>query len=940
MELHEPSGFAITQESLTKLVETNDIQYLREEYGGILGVASALETNVDAGIPGNAGDLSRRHKSFGSNQNLDHPLQELPTKSLQQSTLGAFKDTTLILLFSCAALSVATNIKRNGPLESLLDGTITFLAIFVVKNFSFIVRFFKARVMKKRPRNDQNVVEVLRHGGMQQIAVSEVVVGDVLCLKAGDQVPADGLLIDGGALKLDDGLLDYGQHPSLFRGEKLVGGFCRMLVTSVGKNTETSRLVRSLNCLQSQEEKLLNAIDKTHSYLETISLFLSLILLALQAIRCFLFDSDCGGTYSPETDRVESTMKDIMSEASKVMRRQSQPANRLIAMLCILLFSLRDGLPLGIFVLLAFASKKLLSHRALSRRLPAGATIGLVTTICTSTTGDLALQPQRMAELWIGLNPINDVSREVALEVLEALHEGIGLSSCDREEFPIYFWARQVLGVRVEEFKQSCTILNTGEGERLCSLWVRRNGEGDRVAHVHWRGAPDVVLPLCTRYYHADGTVQTLNEHVRALLNEKLEGFACDSLRCVAFGYKQKLIQENEENAAESFGSIDLDGMTLLGMVCLKNPYPPELINSVKLCKDCGVKIKLVVDDDNINTARFIATNSGILEPDEAQMNNGTFVTLGPEFRDNSEEERMNTIENTSVITNCSPSNKLLVVQCLKRQGEVVAATGVSSRDFASLKEADIGLLLCDNEMARESCDIEVLDNNFVTISSMVKMGRKVFGNLRKFIQLHLTINISAFTINFIIVIFSGQVPVGPFGLLWVNMVMDVLGAMALSDSEVGHEHCPPMSDFSLGSSKPLISISMWKNIAAQSFYQVIVLLVLNFKGCVVLQEHNRKVLEAMIFNCFALCQVFVLINVRDMEKYNASLALQAKKYCPLVALAVAVVILHVAVTEILSATTHSERLNLKQWCICMGIAALSLPISSLAKWVSVRKVT
>ncbi|XAR66542.1 Calcium-transporting ATPase [Bertholletia excelsa] len=886
MELHEPSGFAISQESLTKLVETNDVQYLREEYGGILGVASALETNFDAGIPGNAGDLSRRHKSFGSNQNFHHPLQEISTKSLQQSTLGAFKDTTLILLLSCAALSLATNIKRNGPLESLHDGTITFLAIFVVMNFSFIVRFFQARLMKKRPRNDQNVVEVLRHGEMQQIAGSEVVVGDVLCLKAGDQVPADGLFIDGGSLNLDDGLLDYGQHPSLFRGEKVVGGFCRMLVTSVGGKVADCNRQNAL-------------------LLGDHFVILSLILLGLQAIRCFLFDSDCGGTYSPETDRVESTMKDIMSEASKIMRRQSQPANQLLAMLCILFLSLRDGLPLGIFVLLAFASKKLM------------ATIGLVTTICTSITGDLALQPQRMAELWIGLNPIHDVSREVALEVLEALREGIGLSSCDREEFPIYFWARQVLGVRVEEFKRSCTILNTGEGERLCSFWVRRNGEGDRVAHVHWRGAPDVVLP--------------------SLLNEKLEGFACDGLRCVAFAYKQNLIQENEEKAAESSGSID--GMTFLGMVCLKKPYPPELINSVKLCRDCGVKIKLVVDDDNINTARFIATNSGILEPDEAQMNNGTFVTLGPEFRDSSEEQRMNTIENISVITNCSPSDKLLVVQCLKRQGEVVAATGVSSRDFASLKEADIGLLLCDNEMARESCDIEVLDKNFVTISSMVKMGRKVFGNLRKFIQLHLTINVSAFTINFIVVIFSGQVPVGPFGLLWVNMVMDVLGAMALSDSEVGDEHCSPMSDVSLDSSKPLISISMWKNIAAQSVYQVIVLLVLNFKGCVVLQEHNRKVLEAMIFNCFALCQVFILINVREMEKYNASLALQAKKYCPLVALTVAVVILHVGVTEILSATTHSGRLNLKQWCICMGIAAPSLPIGSLAKWVLVRKV-
>ncbi|XP_028127082.1 calcium-transporting ATPase 12, plasma membrane-type-like [Camellia sinensis] len=924
-------NFKIAQERLSELVHANDIH----------GIAAALETNIDAGISGDVRDLHRRHRAFGPNLNFEDQ-SSLVAKGFYQILLEAFKNTTVILLLCCAMLSLAIGIKRNGLQEGFRDGAIIFLAIFIVVNVGCICRFFKAKRMRKLARDRKVEVVVMRNSKTQQISASEIVVGDILRLKTGDRVSADGLLIDGGdSFNLDDDLV-HDHHSPMFTGAKVMGGQCRVLVTSVGKNTEKSKLMRSIRSFHQahEESKLQISIDKTNSRLEKVWLSLSLLVLLVQLLRCFTGRPGCDQNHNPDPKGVKNTVAEIMNEATKLMKKkEGAKANGLVAMLCILLFSIRDGLPLGIFISFKYATKKMLPYQALVRKLPACAKIGLVTTVCTGETSDLTLQHSKMAELWIGLDSINEVFMG---EVIDILREGLGMNLSGgggQGEHGLLIWAKQVLGVDIEELNRSRTVLCTEAFDvekNRSGLSLRRNGEEGKVVHVHWKGGPEVVLSMCSHYYDAFGTKQTLDEQKRALFNKIIERFASDSLQCFAFAYKKVVKEEKEKDLEledeeekedeeeEAIEGIKEHGLTLLGMVSFKNPYAPEVRRAVKECQESGVAIKLVVGE-NINTAKFIAINSGILkhEHDHEKEMNGTVIEAS-QFRHSSEEDRMNMIDHIVVMANSSPADKLLLLQCLKQKGEVVAATGISTRDSPSLEAADVGLAVGDNaaELAKESSDIVILDRSFVTIFSIIKFGRCVCNNLRKFVQLQLTLNIVAFIINFIVVVcISDDEPIGPFQLMWVNLVMDILGALALAEPLL------PSQTLQREAEDQDITMTVWRNIVVQTLYQITVLLVLYFKGKALL---NTK-LKPMIFNCYLLCQVFVLINAREIKKPNVFKGMTKHKNCWF--LAGAVVVLQIAVMEIyMVVVIHWERLDLIQWCICFGIAALSLPLGWIAK--------
>lgn len=242
--VNEPKSFTISQEILAKLVESNDGSLPISE------VLIALQTDVEIGIRGDATDLDNRHKAFGSNLN-DEEYTNDQAKDFQELIFDALKDSSIILLLCCAVLSLVIGIKRNGLEGGLFDGAIIFLTILIVVNFGVICRYFKARRMLiKNLSRWEKFIGVIRCGKLLQIAVHEVVVGDILWLKSDDVVPADGLVIQGNSsLKIDDGAVhelefdNNSKYISMFTGAKVVAGCCRMLVISVGKNTERSKII-------------------------------------------------------------------------------------------------------------------------------------------------------------------------------------------------------------------------------------------------------------------------------------------------------------------------------------------------------------------------------------------------------------------------------------------------------------------------------------------------------------------------------------------------------------------------------------------------------------------------------------------------------------------------------------------------------------------------
>ncbi|KAE8658708.1 Calcium-transporting ATPase 12, plasma membrane-type [Hibiscus syriacus] len=287
-----------------------------------------------------------------------------------------------------------------------------------------------------------------------------------------------------------------------------------------------------------------------------------------------------------------------------------------------------------------------------------------------------------------------------------------------------------------------------------------------------------------------------------------------------------------------------------------------------------------------------------------------------------------------------SPSDKLLLVQALRKGGDVVAVTGDGTNDSPALHEADIGLSMGiqGTEVAKESSDIIILDDNFASVVKVVRWGRSVYANIQKFIQFQLTVNVAALVINVVAAISSGDVPLNSVQLLWVNLIMDTLGALALATE-------PPTDNLMhrspVGRREPLITNIMWRNLLIQASYQVTVLLVLNFQGLTILHlkddpdsEHAYKVKNTLIFNAFVMCQLFNEFNARKPEEINCFKGV-TKNYL-FMGIIGFTLILQVIIIEFLGKFTSTVRLDWQLWLVSIGIGFISWPLAMVGKLVPV----
>ncbi|RYR20596.1 hypothetical protein Ahy_B03g065774 isoform C [Arachis hypogaea] len=286
-----------------------------------------------------------------------------------------------------------------------------------------------------------------------------------------------------------------------------------------------------------------------------------------------------------------------------------------------------------------------------------------------------------------------------------------------------------------------------------------------------------------------------------------------------------------------------------------------------------------------------------------------------------------------------SPNDKLLLVQALRRKGHVVAVTGDGTNDAPALHEADIGLAMGiqGTEVAKESSDIIILDDNFASVVKVVRWGRSVYANIQKFIQFQLTVNVAALVINVVAAVSSGDVPLNAVQLLWVNLIMDTLGALALA-TEPPTDHLmdrPPV-----GRREPLITNIMWRNLLIQAMYQVSVLLVLNFRGRSILglthdkNDHAIKVKNTLIFNAFVLSQIFNEFNARKPDEFNIFSGV-TKNYL-FMGIVGLTVVLQIIIIEFLGKFTSTVRLNWKQWLISVIIGFISWPLAVVGKLIPV----
>ncbi|XWS16623.1 hypothetical protein CRYUN_Cryun34aG0105800 [Craigia yunnanensis] len=781
--------YAIGLEQLASMTRDHKLSAL-QQFGGVKGLSGLLRTNIEIGINGDETDLLNRRNAFGSNT---YPRKK--GRSFWRFLWEAWQDLTLIILVIAAAVSLGLGIKTEGLKEGWYDGGSIFFAIFlviVVTATSDYRQSLQFQNLNEEKRNIQ--LEVMRGGRTMKISIYDVVVGDVVPLKIGDQVPADGILITGHSLAIDESSMTGEskivhkdqKEPFLMSGCKVADGVGTMLVTGVGINTEWGLLMASISEDTGEETPLQVRLNGVATFIGIVGLAVAVFVLAVLLARYFTGHTE-NGDGSKQFIKGQTKFDDALNDVVKIFT---------IAV-TIVVVAVPEGLPLAVTLTLAYSMRKMMADKALVRRLSACETMGSATTICSDKTGTLTLNEMTVVEAFVGKKKMNPPagSSQVHQSVVSLLSEGVAQNSTGNvfkpkdggdveisgspTEKAILSWALK-LGMKFDVMRSESTILHVfpfNSEKKRGGVALQRS---DSEVHIHWKGAAEIVLASCSGYLDSNGCLQSINED-KEFFKAAIDEMAANSLRCVALAYR--LCEKGKiPTDEESFSGWVLpeDNLVLLAIVGIKDPCRPGIKDAVKLCMDAGVKVRMVTGD-NIQTAKAIALECGILSCAE----DATEPTIieGRVFRALSEKEREQVAKKITVMGRSSPSDKLLLVQALRKGGDVVAVTGDGTNDAPALHEADIGLSMGiqGTEVAKESSDIIILDDNFASVVKVVRWGRSVYANIQKFIQFQLTVNVAALVINVVAAISSGDVPLNSVQLLWVNLIMDTLAALALA---------------------------------------------------------------------------------------------------------------------------------------------------------------
>ncbi|XP_060961310.1 calcium-transporting ATPase 12, plasma membrane-type-like [Cannabis sativa] len=943
---------AFDHKLIMEIVKEKDLTSLRI-HGGAEAIATTLGTHPENGIQENEEDINKRRRVFGSNT-----YHKPPPKGLFYFVVDALKDTTILILMVCAALALGFGIKEHGGKEGWYEGGSIFIAVLLVIVGSALSNYRQETQFDKLSKISDNIkIDVVRGGRRQEISIFHIVVGDVVLLNIGDQIPADGLFLNGHSLLVDESSMtgesdhieiDSVKHPFLFSGSKVADGYGTMLVTSVGMNTAWGEMMSSITRDTNERTPLQARLDKLTSSIGKVGLTVAFLVLVVMLVRYFT-----GNT------KDEFGKKEYISGRTDVDDVLNAVVRIVAAAVTIVVVAIPEGLPLAVTLTLAYSMKRMMADQAMVRKLSACETMGSATIICTDKTGTLTLNQMKVTKFWLGQEQINekDYSNSISTSVCELFYQGVGLNTTGTVYKPDHYdqssnvqlefsgsptekailsWAVLNLGMNIETLKHDYEILHVetfNSDKKRSGVMLKKITNDNLKIYVHWKGAAEMVLAMCSSYYESNGNKKPLDEEVKQKFEKIIEGMAASSLRCIAFAQCEVSEDEIEyvDDQEKTHRRLKEDDLTLLGIVGLKDPCRPGVKKAVEACKNAGVAIKMITGD-NVFTAKAIAAECGILEVASGDEASEGQVVEGIEFRNYTPEDRMKKINNIRVMARSSPFDKLLMVQCLKELGHVVAVTGDGTNDAPALKEADIGLSMGiqGTEVAKESSDIVILDDNFASVVTVLRWGRCVYNNIQKFIQFQLTVNVAALVINFIAAVSAGEVPLTAVQLLWVNLIMDTLGALALATERPSNEL---MKKRPVGRTAPLITNIMWRNLLAQSLYQIAILLLLQFNGESILNV-SKEVNDTLIFNTFVLCQVFNEFNSRSMEKKNVFKGVHRNKL--FLGIIGFTIVLQVVMVEFLKKFADTTNLNWWQWLGCIAIAAVSWPIGWFVKSIPV----
>ncbi|PSC72089.1 P-type ATPase [Micractinium conductrix] len=783
--------------------------------GGLEGVAAALRVSLHDGVDtaSAAAGLEARRAAFGANT-----FKAIPPKSFFKLWLSALKDPTLIMLMVAALVSTVLGVAVPAEREdsAWTEGVAIWVAVLVVSLVGAFNDWNKDRQFQKlNAQKDIIEVKVIRAGQQLTVPNTDVVVGDVMILDTGDKIIADGYVTEVHGLVVDEASLTgesdpvkkgfEPMEPWVRSGTQVTEGSGRMLVLAVGENSEWGRTM-ALVVGEASDTPLQEKLGWLAAAIGKLGLFVAVVCFIVLLVRW------C-----------------IEEQGFPMSKFAEGPLEFFIFSVTILVVAVPEGLPLAVTISLAYSMKKMMKDNNFVRVMAACETMGGATAICSDKTGTLTENRMTVVKgyfcgkMYDEVPALSGLPAEAAEEIVlnAALNSKAFLVDLEtgqldfvgnRTECALLVmarnWGQDYKALRDLHHEQTLEVYGFSSERKMASVLVKRRG----VLRLYNKGAAEMVLTRCVAMHDATGASVPMTEPLREELLDTVTAMASTGLRTLCLAYTD--FPEADASRPEDFFAKPHGlehNLTMLCIVGIKDPVRKEVPAAVATCQRAGITVRMVTGD-NIHTAQHIARECGILTEDGIALE-------GPVFRALPEEQLLPLLPKLQVLARSSPKDKYILVQILKKLGEVVAVTGDGTNDAPALKESDVGLAMgiAGTEVAKEAADIVIMDDNFSSIVKAVLWGRSVFTNIRKFLQFQLTINLVALIVAFVAAVTTGETPLNVLQLLWVNLIMDSLAALALATEAPTPDLLEAKPH---GRDEPLISHHMWRFIFSQGMYQ------------------------------------------------------------------------------------------------------------------------
>lgn len=852
--------------------------------------------------------------------------------SLLKLYLEKFEDPVVRVLLIAAVFSLIISVIENEYAEMI--GIIA--AILLATGIGF---YFEYDANKKfdllNAVTEETLVKVIRNGRIQEIPRKDVVVGDIVVLETGEEIPADGELIEAISLQVNESNLtgepvinktiieaDFDEEATyasnlVMRGTTVVDGHGSMKVLRVGDATEIGKVARQSTeqtteptPLNIQLTKLANLIGKIGF---TVAGLAFLIFFIKDVVLYFDFGALNG--WHDWLPVLERTLKYFMMAVTLIV------------------VAVPEGLPMSVTLSLALNMRRMLATNNLVRKMHACETMGAITVICTDKTGTLTQNLMQVHEPnFYGLKDggklaDDDISRLIAEGIsanstafLEETGEGEkpkGVGNPTEVALLLWLNSQKHNYLELREGARVLDQLTFSTERKFMATLVKSPLIGKKVLYI--KGAPEIVLGKCKEVILDGRRVDSVE--YRSTVEAQLLGYQNMAMRTLGFAFR--LVEDNEPD--DCVALVSENNLNFLGVVAISDPIRPDVPAAVAKCQSAGIGIKIVTGDTP-GTATEIARQIGLWKPEDTEHNRITGVA----FAELSDEEALDRVMDLKIMSRARPTDKQRLVQLLQQKGAVVAVTGDGTNDAPALNHAQVGLSMgTGTSVAKEASDITLLDDSFNSIGTAVMWGRSLYKNIQRFIVFQLTINFVALLIVLLGSIVGTELPLTVTQMLWVNLIMDTFAALALAS-------IPPsesvMNDKPRRSTDFIISKAMQHNIFGVGTLFLVVLMAMiyyftNADGGMTVQRLT------IFFTFFVMLQFWNLFNARVFGTTDSAFKGLTKSY-GMELIVLAILGGQFLIVQFGGAVFRTEPLDWQTWLIIIGSSSLVLWIGELIRLV------